>query len=96
MKKKESVIQKTGHGTHQDRAEKRFLESKDSFRDLWDIKRSNILVIGVPDGELGEKELEGFSEEVTAEHRLTCRRKQTFRSRKHRKLQKSPKRSRHN
>ena len=43
--------------------------NKDSLRDLWDnIKRSNICIIGVPEGEEKEKGPEKIREEVTAEN----------------------------
>ena len=36
--------------------EKRMKRNEDSLRDLWDIKRNNIFIIGVPEGEEREKD----------------------------------------
>ena len=45
--------------------EKRMKRSVDSLRDLWDnIKRTNIHIIGVPEGEEREKESEKIFEEI--------------------------------
>ena len=44
---------------------KRMKRNEDSLRDLWDnIKRSNIRIIGVPEGEEREKGLEKIFEEI--------------------------------
>ena len=39
----------------------------DSLRDLWDIKRNNICIIGVPEGEEREKGPEKIFEEIIVE-----------------------------
>ena len=45
--------------------EKRMKRNEDSLRDLWDnIKRNNIRIIGVPEGEEREKGPEEMSEEI--------------------------------
>ena len=45
--------------------EKRMKRNKDSLRDLWDnIKRDNICIIGVPEGEGREKGPEKLFEEI--------------------------------
>ena len=45
--------------------EKRLKRNEDSLRDLWDnIKRNNIRIIGVPEGEEREKGPEKISEEI--------------------------------
>ena len=49
--------------------EKRMKRNEDSLRDLWDnIKHTNILVIGVPEGEEREKGPEKIVEEIIAEN----------------------------
>ena len=49
--------------------EKRMKRNEDSLRDLWDsIKRTNIRIIGVPEGEDGEKGPEKISEEIIVEN----------------------------
>ena len=50
--------------TEQDK-EKRLKRNEDSLRDLWDnIKRTNIHIIGVPEGEEREKGYEKIFEEI--------------------------------
>ena len=45
--------------------EKRMKRNEDSLRDLWDnIKRTNICIIGVPEGEESEKEPKKIFEEI--------------------------------
>ena len=49
--------------------EKRMKRNEDSLRDLWDnIKHTNILIIGVPEGEEREKGPEKIVEEIIAEN----------------------------
>ena len=49
--------------------EKRMKRNEGSIRDLWDnIKRNNILIIGVPEGEEREKGPEKISEEIRVEN----------------------------
>ena len=49
--------------------EKRMKRNEDSIRDLWDnIKCNNIHIIGVPEGEEGEKGCEKIFEEITIEN----------------------------
>ena len=49
--------------------EKRKKKNEDSLRDLWDnIKRNNICVIGVPEGEEREKGPEKILEEIIVEN----------------------------
>ena len=49
--------------------EKRIKRNEGSIRDLWDnIKRNNILIIGVPEGEEREKGPEKISEEIRVEN----------------------------
>ena len=48
---------------------KRMKGNEDSLRDLWDnIKRNNIHIIGVPEGEEREKEVEKIFEEIIVEN----------------------------
>ena len=47
--------------------EKRMKRNADSLRDLWDIKRNNICIIGVPEGEEREKGPEKIFEEIIVE-----------------------------
>ena len=48
---------------------KRMKRNEDSLRDLWDnIKRNNIHIIGVPEGEQREKGPEKIFEEITVEN----------------------------
>ena len=44
--------------------EKRMKRNEDSVRDVWDIKRNNIHIIGVPEGEEREKGPEKIFEEI--------------------------------
>ena len=49
--------------------EKRMKRNEDSLRDLWDnIKRNNIRIIGVPEGEEREKGHEKIFEEIIVEN----------------------------
>ena len=49
--------------------EKRMKRNEDSLRDLWDnIKRNNIRMIGVPEGEEREKGPEKIFEEIIVEN----------------------------
>ena len=49
--------------------EKRMKTNEDSLRDLWDnIKRNNIRIIGVPEGEERQKGPEKISEEIIVEN----------------------------
>ena len=49
--------------------EKRMKRNEDSLRDLWEnIKRNNIHIIGVPEGEEREKEPEKIFEEIIVEN----------------------------
>ena len=49
--------------------EKRMKRNEDSLRDLWDnIKRTNIHIIGVPEGEEREKGSEKIFEEIIVEN----------------------------
>ena len=49
--------------------EKRMKRNEDSLRDIWDnIKCTNILIIGVPEGEEREKGPEKIFEEMIAEN----------------------------
>ena len=49
--------------------EKRMKRNEDSLRDLWDnIKHTNICIIGVPEREKREKELEKIFEKIIAEN----------------------------
>ena len=51
--------------------EKRMKRNEDSLRDLWDnIKCTNILIIGFPEGEEKEKAPEKIFEEIIAENIL--------------------------
>ena len=48
---------------------KRMKRNEDSLRDLWDnIKRNNIRIIGVPEGEEREKGLKKIFEEIIVEN----------------------------
>ena len=45
----------------QQNKEKRMKRNEDSLRELWDnIKRNNIRIIGVPEGEEGEKDSRNY------------------------------------
>ena len=49
--------------------EKRMKRNEDSLRDLWDnIKRNNIRIIGIPEGEEREKAPEKIFEEIIVEN----------------------------
>ena len=49
--------------------EKRLKTNEESLRELWDnVKRTNIHIIGVPEGEEREKETEKIFQEITAEN----------------------------
>ena len=51
--------------------EKRMKRNEDSLRDLWDnIKRNNIHILGVPEGEEREKGPEEIFEEIIVENFL--------------------------
>ena len=78
MQKTGSVNQRQGKELSQSKQEKekRVKKNKDSLRDLWDnIKRNNICIIGVPEGEERERErqrqreneAENIFEEIKAE-----------------------------
>ena len=47
--------------------EKRIKRNKNSLRELWDIKHTNIHIIEVPDGEEREKGPEKLFEEIISE-----------------------------
>ena len=48
--------------------EKRIKRNKNSLRELWDIKHTNIHIIEVPDGEEREKGPEKLFEEIISEN----------------------------
>ena len=49
--------------------EKRLKTNEESLRELWDnVKRTNIRIIGVPEGEETEKETEKIFQEIIAEN----------------------------
>ena len=48
--------------------EKRMKRNEDSLRDLWDNKRTNIHIIGVPEGEEREKGPEKIFEKIIVEN----------------------------
>ena len=53
--------------------EKRMKRNEDSLRDLWDnIKRTNVHIIEVPEGEEREKGPEKIFEEMIVEQRSFC------------------------
>ena len=63
--------------------EKRMKRNEDSLRDLWDnIKRTNICIIGVPEGEEREKGPEKILEEFIVEN-FPNMGKEIIKSRKH-------------
>ena len=46
-----------------------FKKNEDRLRNLWDnFKRSNIRIIGVPEGEEGEQEIENLFENIMKEN----------------------------
>ena len=47
---------------------KRMERTEDSLRDLWDIRHTNIQIIGVPEEEEEKKESEKFFEEIIIEN----------------------------
>ena len=50
------------------RKEKRLKTNEESLREFWDnVKRTNISIIGVPEGEEREKETEKIFQEIIAE-----------------------------
>ena len=54
--------------TAEQNKQKRMKRNEGSLRDLWDnIKRNNILIIGVPEGEERDKESEKIFEEIIVE-----------------------------
>ena len=64
--------------------EKRLKTNEESLRELWDnMKRTNVRVIGVPEGEEREKETEKIFQEIIAENSPTWERKHSLKSRKH-------------
>ena len=54
--------------TAEQNKEKRVKRIEDSLRDLWDIKRTNIRIIGVPEEEEKKKGIEKIFEEITDEN----------------------------
>ena len=53
----------------QNRKEKRLKTNEESLRELWDnVKRTNIHIIGVPEGEEREKGTEKIFQEIIAEN----------------------------
>ena len=48
--------------------EKRLKTNEESLRELWDIKCTNICIIGVPEGEEREKGTEKIFEEIIAKN----------------------------
>ena len=57
------------NGNRTKNKEKRMKRNEDSLRDLWDnIKRNNICIIGVPEGEEREKGPEKIFEEIIVEN----------------------------
>ena len=61
---------------------KRMKRNEDSLGDLWDITHTNVLIIGIPEGE-ERKGLEKIFEEINAEN-LPNMGKEIVKSRKHR------------
>ena len=57
--------------------------NEESLRELWDVKRTNIHIIGVPEGEEREKETEKIFQEIMPKTSLTGGRNHSFTSRKH-------------
>ena len=55
--------------TAEQNKEKRMKRNEDSLRDLWDnIKRNNIRIIGIPEGEEKKKGTEKIFEEIIVEN----------------------------
>ena len=53
----------------QNRKQKKLKTNEESLRELWDnVKCTNILIIGVPEGEEREKETEKIFREIIAEN----------------------------
>ena len=48
--------------------EKRLKTNEERLRELWDVKHTNIHIIGVPEGEEREKGIEKIFEEIIAEN----------------------------
>ena len=66
--------------------EKRLKRNEESLRELWDnVKRTNIRIIGVPEGEEREKETEKIFQEIMPKTSLTWGRNHSRKSRKHNK-----------
>ena len=67
--------------------EERLKTNEESLRELWDnIKRTNLCIIGVPEGEEREKGTEKKLKEIKAENFLTWGKNQSFKSKKLNKL----------
>ena len=67
--------------------EKRMKRIEDSLRDIWDnIKRTNIHIIGVPEGEERNKWAENIFKAIIAEDFLNLERKQISKSREYREF----------
>ena len=60
----DKIVEKT---TAEQNKQKRIKRIQDSLRDLWDIKRTNILIIGDPEEEEEKKGLEERFEEIIIE-----------------------------
>ena len=52
----------------QNRKERRLKRNEESLRELWDVKRTNIHIIGVPEGEERSKETEKIIQEIIAKN----------------------------
>ena len=66
--------------------EKRLKTNEESLRELWDnVKRTNIHIIGVPEGEEREKGTEKIFQEIIAKTSLTWERNHSLKSSKHNK-----------
>ena len=64
--------------------EKRLKTIEERLRELWDnIKRTNIRIRGVPEGEEREKETEKISQVITAENFPNMGKESSLKSRKH-------------
>ena len=60
---------KEAKNNHQNNKKKKIQKNEDSVRSLWDnFKRSNILIIGVPEGEEKEQEIENLFENIMKEN----------------------------